>query len=252
MSSISGKLSQAAAIQMSQRRPEGIKEGMDFYACGISLVIHSVNPYVPTTHMNYRYFECYDVKESQGKIAWFGGGCDLTPAYLFEDDVRHFHGTYKDVCEKYSPSMYPKFKKWCDEYFLIKHRGECRGVGGIFFDDLGEIEGHSGGLEKVFEFVQNCGRSFTQSYLPLVKKRMNTPFGEREREWMEVRRGRYVEFNLVYDRGTKFGLYTPGSRIESILMSLPQIARWEYCHEVPEGSEEWKLLQVCKTPKDWF
>ena len=177
---------------------------------------------------------------------WFGGGADLTPSYLFEEDAKHFHQVLKNACDHHQVADYPAYKKWCDDYFHIKHRGERRGLGGIFFDDL-----NSGSKEECFQFVSECAQSFLPSYLPLLEKRMNLPFTDEQKQWQQLRRGRYVEFNLVYDRGTKFGLTTNG-RIESILMSLPLTSRWEYCHEVAQGSQEDRLLQVLKKPRDWL
>lgn len=210
----------------------------DFFATGISLVLHPFSPMIPTVHANFRYFEM-----SSGD-AWFGGGTDLTPYYLFDEDAVHFHKTLKTICDKHSPEYYTKFKKWCDEYFFIKHRGESRGIGGLFFDYQRDD------LEKFFQFVQDCGNAFLDGYLPIVKKRMNEPFGEREKNFQLIRRGRYVEFNLVYDRGTLFGLETQG-RTESILMSLPTLAKWEYNYTPEKGSREEKLVEILKKPKEW-
>ncbi|KYO22353.1 oxygen-dependent coproporphyrinogen-III oxidase, mitochondrial [Alligator mississippiensis] len=177
---------------------------------------------------------------------WFGGGTDLTPTYLNQEDAVHFHKTLKEACDKYGPELYPKYKKWCDNYFYIKHRGERRGIGGIFFDDL-----DSPSKEEVFQFVQSCAEAIVPCYIPIVKKHCHDSFSPEEKLWQQLRRGRYVEFNLVYDRGTKFGLATPGSRIESILMSLPLTARWEYMHSPPENSKEAEILEVLRNPKDW-
>lgn len=199
---------------------------------------------MPTIHFNYRYFE---VKNNDGTSQWwFGGGTDLTPYYLDENDAKHFHQTLQKACDKHDPGYYAKFKKWCDDYFFITHRGERRGVGGIFFDDL-----DTPNQESAFEFVKSCAESVIPSYMPIVKKHKNDGYGYPERTWQLLRRGRYVEFNLIYDRGTKFGLYTPGARFESILMSLPLTARWEYMHEPKVNSKESKLLEVLKNPKDW-
>ena len=241
--------------------------GLPFFAAGISLVIHPRNPHAPTVHANYRYFEVSDPKDPS-KIAawWFGGGSDLTPSYLYEEDATHFHGTLKTTCDKHAlGALYPPFKKWCDEYFYIPHRKETRGIGGIFFDDLNSADHHllptdkgpssprPRSQEEIFDFVKSCGDSFLPSYLPILQKRAGTPFTEQQRRWQLLRRGRYVEFNLVYDRGTKFGLNTPGARIESILMSLPETARWEYQSEMGTDaeSEEGKLLEVVRNPKQW-
>ena len=171
----------------------------------------------------------------------------MTPSYLFEEDAKQFHLTLKEACDRHNPDYYPKFKGWCDRYFTITHRGESRGIGGIFFDDL---EGDS--PEPLFQFVQSCGRAFLPSYLPIIQRRKDSPFTEHQKRWQQVRRGRYVEFNLVYDRGTKFGLATPGSRIESILMSLPETARWEYCYEPEPGSPEAELVRVLQQPNEWL
>jgi len=214
-------------------------ERVPFFACGLSSVMHPRNPMAPTMHFNYRYFE------TDGGVWWFGGGSDLTPSYLFEEDVSHFHQTYKDVCDKHDDEFYPKFKKWADEYFAIKHRGETRGLGGIFFDDLNDRE-----PDTIFAFSKECLDSVVPSYLPLVAKHKDDDFTQKQREWQQMRRGRYVEFNLVYDRGTVFGLKT-GGRIESILMSLPETARWEYNHKVTPGSPEAEILDAFKTPRDW-
>ncbi|CAF0870183.1 unnamed protein product [Brachionus calyciflorus] len=247
ISVVSGMLPKAAVNEMRARGKTSIPAGKDlpFFACGISSVIHPRNPYVPTVHFNYRYFE---LEVAPNKFEWwFGGGTDLTPYYLDENDVKHFHSELKKACDKNDKSYYLKFKKWCDEYFVISHRNECRGVGGIFFDDLDKPD-----QDKVFEFVKSCGNSVLPSYIPLIEKNKDKGYGYKEREWQLLRRGRYVEFNLVYDRGTKFGLLTPGSRIESILVSLPQTAKWTYKHEPEVGSEEHKLFQVLKNPKDWL
>ncbi|URD89503.1 Coproporphyrinogen-III oxidase [Musa troglodytarum] len=220
-----------------------------FFAAGISSVLHPKNPFAPTLHFNYRYFETDAPKDSSGapKQWWFGGGTDLTPAYIFEEDAKHFHRVQKQACDKFEPSFYPRFKKWCDDYFFIKHRGERRGLGGIFFDDLNEYD-----QELLLGFSTECAKSVVSSYIPIIERRKNAPFTEQHKAWQQLRRGRYVEFNLIYDRGTTFGLQT-GGRIESILVSLPLTARWEYGHQQPEeGSEEWKLLDACITPKEWI
>lgn len=219
-----------------------------FFAAGISSVMHPKNPFAPTVHFNYRYFETDAPKDVEGapRQWWFGGGTDLTPSYVFEEDVKHFHMVQKEACDKFDPSFYPRFKKWCDDYFFIKHRGERRGVGGIFFDDLNEND-----QEMLLAFSTECTNSVIPAYIPIIEKRKDMPFTEHHKSWQQLRRGRYVEFNLVYDRGTTFGLKT-GGRIESILMSLPLTARWEYDHRPVEGSEEWKLLDACINPKEWL
>ena len=224
-------------------------ESLEFFAAGLSMVLHPHNPMAPTVHLNYRYFETVDPNHRDKSNAWwFGGGTDLTPSYLFDEDAIHFHRTIKDACDKHDRAYYPRFKKWCDEYFNVKHRNETRGVGGIFFDDLDEEEKDR---EQLFSFVQDCLGAFLPSYLPIVQKRKDMPFGEKEKEWQQVRRGRYVEFNLVHDRGTSFGLNTPGARVESILMSLPLTAKWMYMHEPDKGSREERLVNVLKEPIDW-
>ena len=220
---------------------EKLSTPSQFYATGISLVLHPRSPKIPTVHANFRYFE-----QSTGE-SWFGGGMDLTPYYLIEDDAKHFHKSLKARCDNHDPSYYLRFKKWCDEYFFIKHRGETRGVGGIFFDHL---SGNDAELEKIFSFVQDMGNTFLPSYIPLVEQHKNESYTEAERQWQLLRHGRYVEFNLVYDKGTLFGLET-GGRIESILMSLPTLARWDYDMQPAHGSEEEKLVNVLKNPRDW-
>jgi coproporphyrinogen III oxidase len=213
-----------------------------FFATGISLVLHPRSPKIPTVHANFRYFE-----QSNG-MAWFGGGTDLTPYYLDEEDAFHFHHTLKTACDKHDPSYYPHFKKWCDEYFYIKHREETRGIGGIFFDNLSATDTHE--REKIFAFVQDAAHSFLPAYIPIVEKHKGAHYTDEEKHWQLLRRGRYVEFNLVYDRGTRFGLETNG-RIESILMSLPTVARWEYDVHPTLGSPEAKLESVLKHPREW-
>jgi len=249
VSVVHGLIPASAVAQMNARGkklPEG--EEMPFFACGISSVIHPRNPHVPTIHFNYRYFE---VEEPNGKIRWwFGGGCDLTPYYLQTEDGEHFHGTLKNACDRHNTTFYKKFKVWCDDYFRIKHRNISRGIGGIFFDDLDTISSSSE-PEECFQFVKSCGRAVIPSYLPLIQRNKARQYGSEERRWQLIRRGHYAEFNLVYDRGTKFGLYTPGARYESILMSLPLQARWEYMHSPAPGSREYKLTEILKNPKEW-
>jgi len=246
VSVVRGTLPQAAAQQMRVRHKEMSDGELKFFAAGISSVIHPRNPNVPTMHFNYRYFEVDDTK-SRKTHWWFGGGTDLTPYVLFKEDVVHFHTQLKQACDQHNKSYYAKFKKWCDEYFFITHRGEARGVGGIFFDDL-----DTPNKEEVFKFVTSCAKSVVPCYLPLVWKHKNDGYSESDRKWQLLRRGRYVEFNLVYDRGTKFGLLTPEARIESILMSLPLHASWEYCHRPAPSSKEAKLLEVLEKPVDWL
>ena len=222
-------------------------DSLEFFAAGLSCVLHPINPYAPTVHFNYRYFETMD---SDGNCSawWFGGGTDLTPSYLFDEDAIHFHGTIKEACDKHDRSYYPRFKSWCDKYFHISHRNESRGIGGIFFDDLDEQEKDQ---EQLFAFIKGCLLAFLPSYLPLIEKRKDMPYTSKEKEWQQLRRGRYVEFNLVHDRGTSFGLNTPGARVESILMSLPLTARWMYMHDAEKGSREERLLKILKEPRDW-
>ncbi|HXB45438.1 MAG TPA: oxygen-dependent coproporphyrinogen oxidase [Puia sp.] len=221
--------------------------GDKWFACGLSVVIHPVNPFVPTVHCNYRYFELYKNKEIAD--LWFGGGADLTPSYLFEEDAKHFHQTYKMVCDQFDPKFYPLFKKYCDDYFVNTHRSdERRGIGGIFYDHR-RPEGKQE-IDFWFNFGKACGNAFIDAYIPIVERRKNISFSEQNKHWQEIRRGRYVEFNLVHDRGTLFGLKTKG-RTESILMSLPPRARFEYDYQPKAGTEEDKLLQVCLHPKDW-
>jgi coproporphyrinogen III oxidase len=212
-------------------------DGPEFFATGVSLVLHPRNPYIPTVHANFRYLE-------KASASWFGGGTDLTPYYPFREDVIHFHRTLKEACDKHDREYYRRFKKWCDEYFFIKHRSETRGVGGIFFDYL------QGDMETLFSFVSGVGEAFLPAYLPIVERHRNDPFGEREREFQLIRRGRYVEFNLVYDRGTAFGLETRG-RTESILMSLPPLARWIYDYQPAPDTPEAAAWAYFK-PQDWL
>ena len=244
------------------QRPEA--EGHGFYATGTSMVLHPKSPYVPTVHLNYRYFEA-------GPVWWFGGGIDLTPYYPYAEDAHHFHQTIKAACDKSNKEYYPVFKRWCDEYFYLKHRQEMRGVGGIFFDyqdgqgelykgpdsqgpaaiysqQLGVPESRS--WESLFTFIQNCGKSFLPAYTPIVERRQPIEYGDRERNFQLYRRGRYVEFNLVYDRGTIFGLQTNG-RTESILMSLPPLVRWEYGYSPEPNTPEAQLYEVFLKPYDW-
>jgi coproporphyrinogen III oxidase len=223
-------------------------DGASWFACGLSLVIHPLNPYVPTTHANWRYFELYD---EAGSVTdrWFGGGSDLTPYYLFEEDARHFHRTFRDAMDPFGKERYPAYKRWCDEYFVNKHRGdEMRGIGGVFYDHLRPVD--EADAERLFAYQQANGNAFLPAYMPIVEKRKDMPYGDREVEWQEIRRGRYVEFNLIHDRGTLFGLKTSG-RTESILMSLPPRARWGYNYQPAEGSPEAELLDACRHPREW-
>lgn len=220
---------------------------VDFYACGLSLVIHPKSPMVPTVHANWRYFEMYD-KEGQIADQWFGGGQDLTPYYLFEEDAKHFHKMCKDVCDRHDPEFYSKYKERCDSYFWNSHRDEARGVGGLFFDYLRKTEDRD--IQAWYDFVTDVGNSFLDAYVPIAEKRKDLDYTPEQREWQEIRRGRYVEFNLVHDKGTLFGLRTNG-RIESILMSLPPQVQWRYDHHPEPGSDEERLLKVLKNPVEW-
>jgi coproporphyrinogen III oxidase len=224
-------------------RPE--LSGRGFEAIGVSLVFHPRNPYVPTVHANVRVLVAKATKAGEEDIWWFGGGMDLTPYYPFDEDAVHFHQTCQQALAPFGDQLYPRFKKWCDEYFYLKHRGEARGIGGVFFDDFAEL-----GFEKSFAMTQAVGDSVVKAYLPIAQKRRNTPYGERERDFQAYRRGRYVEFNLVYDRGTHFGLQS-GGRAESILMSMPPIVKWRYDWNPEAGSPEAQLYQTIK-PKDWL
>lgn len=245
VSVVSGFLPPTAMQQMRARGKKLQGDKVKFFAAGVSSVIHPKNPHIPTVHFNYRYFEVES--ESGEKQWWFGGGTDLTPNFLEEGDVILFHKALKRACDPHGKQLYPKYKKWCDDYFNVQHRGERRGVGGIFFDDVDEPS-----ADKCFEFVTSCADSVIPSYLPIVQKHKKDTYSYKEREWQLLRRGRYVEFNLIYDRGTKFGLYTPGARFESILMSLPLKARWEYMHKPEPGSREAKLVDVLRNPRDWI
>jgi len=220
--------------------------GRPWEAMGVSLVFHPRNPYVPTVHMNVRFFVAKAQNTSEQDIWWFGGGMDLTPYYGFEEDAEHFHRTIKTAIDAFDSSYYPKFKKECDEYFFLKHRQEPRGIGGIFYDDFNEL-----GFERSFDFHRAVGDAFLQAYLPIVQRRKDTPFGERERDFQAYRRGRYVEFNLIYDRGTIFGLQSNG-RTESILLSMPPIVKWRYDWKPEAGSPEAKLYMDFLIEKDWL
>ena len=222
-------------------RPE--LEGRQYTALGVSLVLHPENPFIPTAHANVRFF----IAEEKGKdpIWWFGGGFDLTPYYGFNEDAVHWHQTAKKACIPFGKDIYPKYKKWCDDYFYLSHRGEQRGIGGLFFDDL-----NSGGFDECFDFMKSVGNHFSEAYLPIVKKRINTPYTESEKDFQLYRRGRYVEFNLIHDRGTLFGLQS-GGRTESILMSLPPKVKWSYQFKAKPNSEEEKLTSYFLKPRDW-
>lgn len=224
------------------QRPE--LAGCSFQALGVSLVIHPYNPFVPTSHCNVRFFIAD--KPGMNEIWWFGGGFDLTPYYGFDEDAIHWHRTAKRACDPFGADYYARFKKWCDEYFYIRHRQEPRGIGGLFFDDLNE-----NGFDHCFGFTQSVGDHYLPAYLPIVERRKDAPYGEREREFQLYRRGRYVEFNLVYDRGTLFGLQS-GGRTESILMSLPPRVAWRYNWQPEAGSAEARLYEVYLKPRDWL
>ncbi|KAE8337000.1 hypothetical protein BDV24DRAFT_154685 [Aspergillus arachidicola] len=249
-------------------------ESLEFFAAGLSLVLHPHNPMAPTVHLNYRYFETSDPKDpiNGDKNWWFGGGTDLTPSYLFPEDVKHFHQTIKDACDRHDATYYPRFKAWCDKYFYLPHRRESRGVGGIFFDDLdasfleSSATSSQNPQETLFSFVSDSLASFLPSYVPIIERRKDMPFTPAQKEWQQLRRGRYVEFNLVYDRGISFGLRTPNARIESILMSLPRTASWAYMDPVSgtrteasaeeknlgeDKEREMELMDVLRHPRQW-
>jgi coproporphyrinogen III oxidase len=231
-------------------------EGDKWFACGISIVIHPFNPFVPTIHCNYRMFELYDKNEILTD-RWFGGGADLTPYYLYDEDAMSFHSIHKDTCDRFNKNFYPRFKENCDNYFVNAHRdGERRGIGGIFYDYQredalsGTTEKNGMNVNSWMEFGKACGESFLKAYIPIVEKRKHHPFTPENKKWQEIRRGRYVEFNLIHDRGTLFGLKTNG-RTESILMSLPPTVRFEYNYQPHPGSPEDALVQVCQRPRNW-
>jgi coproporphyrinogen III oxidase len=244
LSVVYGTMPQEALISATERgvdRAKGMAPGerVPFFACGLSSVMHPKNPHCPTMHFNYRYFE------TDGGVWWFGGGTDITPSYVNEDDMKHFHGTYKEICDKHDENYYKEFKEWADRYFYIKHRDETRGLGGIFFDDQNDRD-----PDTIFEFSKECLNNVINAYGPIIEKHNNDEFTQKQKEWQLMRRGRYVEFNLVYDRGTVFGLKT-GGRIESILMSLPETARWEYDFQVEPDSPEADFLDAAKNPREW-
>jgi len=241
-----GRIFEKAGVNVSEVEGELTEQfaealpgkGRVFFATGVSLVLHPWSPHVPTVHANFRYIE-------KGERWWFGGGSDLTPFFLREEDAVHFHRVWKAVCDRHDPSYHPRFKKWCDEYFHLPHRGEARGIGGIFFDEL------SGDPERLLAFWKDAAGSFLEAYVPIVERRREEPFTDADRSWQLLRRGRYVEFNLLHDRGTVFGLKT-GGRIESILMSLPPLARWEYDAPEPVSGPEAELLRVLREPREWI
>jgi len=235
---------QGAAMPPSATAHRAELAGAPFEAMGVSLVMHPRNPYVPTAHMNVRLFAARPA--GAPPVFWFGGGMDLTPYYGFEEDARHFHRVCRDALQPFGDGLYPRFKQWCDEYFFLKHRGEPRGVGGVFFDDFAE-----GGFEPAFAMTRAVGDAFVEAYLPLVQRRRTMDYGERERDFQAIRRGRYVEFNLVFDRGTLFGLQS-GGRTESILMSMPPVVKWRYDWRPEPGTPEARLLTDFLRPRDWL
>lgn len=239
-STVMGTLSREAvqALKLGgQRTHDG---PLSFYATGVSVVIHPRNPFAPTVHANYRYFDL-----NNGEIWWFGGGSDLTPTYLIEADAIHFHRALKCACDRHDPTFYPRFKQSCDDYFYLPHRDERRGIGGIFFDHLNERD-----AEFYLAFINDCAEAFVPAYFPLIERRKESRFTAEQKAWQQIRRGRYVEFNLVYDRGTTFGLKT-GGRVESILMSLPRTAAWEYEYQPRAGSPEAEIVEVLRHPREW-
>ncbi|ETO20776.1 coproporphyrinogen oxidase [Reticulomyxa filosa] len=269
----SGSLSPAAVQQMTadhvelkqllvifclfgQKKLGDEKGNVEFFAASVSSVIHPWNPHAPTGHFNYRYFELGDVDKKTGefvcKVWWYGGGADLTPSIIYDEDCAHFHNTLKQACDPTDTSLYPLYKKWCDDYFLIQHRNERRGIGGIFFDDLTcGTNDTKNSKERLMGFVKDCASAYAKAYIPLVRRHAFQTYTPEEKDWQQLRRGRYVEFNLMYDRGTKFGLMKSGSRIESILMSLPLTARWEYCRD-PVHDFEIAAHKVYTNPHDWL
>jgi coproporphyrinogen III oxidase len=228
----------------TERRPE--LAGRSYQAVSISLIVHPRNPYAPTSHANFRFFIATDDAGVEEPAWWFGGGFDMTPYYGFEEDAVHWHRTARDACAPFGKALYPELKKQCDEYFFLAHRREARGVGGVFFDDLSE-----GGFAHCFAFQRSVGDAFLEAYLPILQRRKDTPYGEHQREFQLYRRGRYVEFNLIYDRGTRFGLQT-GARVESVLASMPPLAAWRYDWQPRPGSPEAKLSEDFLRPRDWL
>ncbi|WP_353147305.1 oxygen-dependent coproporphyrinogen oxidase [Pollutimonas bauzanensis] len=236
---------QGKTLPASASAHRGELAGRSWEAMGVSLVLHPRNPYVPTVHMNVRLFVAHAAKADEDDVFWFGGGLDLTPYYAFEEDARHFHEVCHRALEPFGADKYPAYKKWCDQYFYLKHRDETRGVGGLFFDDLNEQ-----GFDHSFALTQSVGNSFLDAYMPIVEKRQRTPYTEKQRDFQAYRRGRYVEFNLVFDRGTLFGLQS-GGRTESILLSMPPMAAWRYCWEPKAGTPEAALSDYLK-PREWL
>lgn len=247
VSVVHGKVPEQGFRRMHENHPdlEWTGEPIPFKVCGLSLIMHPHNPMAPTIHLNYRYFE---TKKPSGEpmAAWFGGGSDLTPTYLFEEDAVFFHQALKRVCDKYDAKFYSEFKEWCDRYFRNHHRDEARGIGGIFFDDVSYKD-----PQHMVDFATEALDSFLPTYTAILRRRMDMPYTPEQKEFQAWRRGRYVEFNLVHDRGTSFGLATPGARVESILCSMPRFAQWKYCHEPEPGTPEGDLMAVLREPRDW-
>jgi coproporphyrinogen III oxidase len=243
LSNVWGPVPEGASAMFRAKAGTDLSGG-EFFVSSLSLVIHPQNPMVPIVHANYRYFEISAAGRTE-PIWWFGGGTDLTPSYLFEEDVRFYHQAYRAACDRRDREFYPRFKAWCDDYFFIRHRGERRGTGGIFFDDL-----TASSPGKLFPLIEDCTQAICDVYVPIVRRRSTTPFDDRHKRWQDLRRGRYVEFNLMYDRGTTFGLRT-GGRVESILMSLPPTARWGYTVNPEPGSPEAELMEVLVRPREW-
>ncbi|KAK6215851.1 hypothetical protein LQW54_004031 [Pestalotiopsis sp. IQ-011] len=251
VSVVHGVMSGAAAVAQMRASHASIPKDIDslpYSAVGLSLIMHPKNPMAPTVHMNCRFLETFHPRTGEVELAWFGGGADLTPCYVYGDDARHFHGALRGVCDRHDAAYYPRFKAWCDEYFWNAHRSEARGVGGIFFDDL---EASEGNLDSLFAFARDVLRVFPETYVPIVQRRRGEPFTEAQKQWQQLRRGRYVEFNLLHDRGTKFGLAGSTPRVESILVSMPLTASWKYYHEPEPGSREQELVKVLQKPKEW-
>lgn len=247
VSIVSGKVPEAGFQKMHENHPDlkWTGEPIPYRVCGLSMIMHPHNPMAPTVHLNYRYFETSD-PQGNPMAWWFGGGCDLTPTYLFEEDAIFFHQMIKGVCDRHDPQFYSQYKDWCDKYFVNHHRQEARGIGGIFFDDVCDRD-----ASKLVDFATDALDSFLLTYVPILKMRKDMPFTPEQKEFQAWRRGRYVEFNLVHDRGTSFGLQTPGARVESILCSMPRFAQWKYMYEPPAGTPEAKLMAALRTTRDW-
>lgn len=256
VSAVYGKLTPEAVLAMKNDHKDlhlpidnktGLpdSDGVKFFACGLSMVIHPNNPHAPTTHLNYRYFETWNT-DGTPMTWWFGGGADLTPSYLYDDDAIFFHENHKNALDKYDTKLYPEWKKWADKYYYIPHRNETRGIGGTFFDDYNEKD-----PKIMLKLIEDSFDAWLDSYIPIMQKRKDMEFTPKQKEWQAIRRGRYVEFNIMIDRGTQFGLRTPGSRIESILMTLPVHASWMYEYHPDKGSHEEKLIKATTKPRDW-